>query len=281
MAGRSGTGERRKTTRPPTGWIAIAGEAPGSVDYRPDPDHPAHPFNDATRREPRIRQWLDEDSGVQRFIEEARPAYDAAFGDLRRRLAQGFCGPLTMAWLEQAGDNLLKVAYANLEAESQRLSPPDIDPWVTFYYLLGKLVPKDLSPRILSEIEPVSLFANAHGAIFMKFTGATAKERGQWDEVIRKAQQHFGHRTDTGGRPSSDRDPEPKSTATTAAKLHHWLGWTYVAIGEFFGWTGTRAAIEKRVGEAVAAGDRALKRDIDHDWKLNPPKRISDTLRDG
>ena len=251
----------------------IVEDVEGGAFYRPDTRHRMHPYNVLTEREPRLRQWLDEDAGIQAFIAQHQEPLRRRFTEVR---AQASAGPIDAATILD-GKSLTKSVLVMVGDASRRLGPADVPEWVTYHYIAQKLIPLTLRAKHLTALEPVGLWALSNGMITMSFTGASQNERRDWEPLIKSAQTFFGHRKDPGGRKRRDEGEESSRLALVAAKLHHWRGWRPEAIDAFLelphnasdnGATGDTAA--QRGRRYIDSGEKLLVNQHGGGWKTPP-----------
>ena len=238
----------------PTGWMWIPdSRIPGGGHYRPDPRHELHPYNIANQREPKIRSWLDEDAALQAYIDKQRPIAQAALANARLLRA---ATPRDLRLAEEASQ-IVAAIVGDLDRASRRLGPGDVPEWVKFHYLAGHIMPPEYVAEHLTSVEPVGLIAQRDGTISLVFTGASENDRQPYEELIRSAQTFFGHRKNRGGRPRRSQDEELSRLAVTAAKLHHWRGWSFEAVDALLDLP--RRATDPKAETAEQRGRRYVK----------------------
>jgi hypothetical protein len=200
--------------------------APGGFIYRPDPRHPMHPYNMAHRKRPELRRRLDEDPALQDYIRDHREPFASAFQQFAlHRVAVLASDPTDRTKQQTIADGAQVMAtkvIGTLDAAAERLAIRDVPPGVLFKYLVEHLVPEAHQYDWLTAItrsEPVGLFIAADGMITMVFTGASANERAEYEDLIKRAQRFFSYPVSTGGRPRRrakplDRPPtDPRAVA--------------------------------------------------------------------
>jgi len=195
----------------------------------PDPRHPDHPVQQQQRRRHKLRIRLDSDPDLQRFISERAP--EAALAcDAFRSLAP--FAPHDPKIVLHA-DGFLSDLFGAIRVASERLGPRDVLSLAKQHYLIERIIPAEYVDQALLVTEPVMVFIAAPGLIHMAFTGASQNERRAYDPLIDRAQKHFQHPKDAGGRTSVSEDPELSRLAQAAAKLHHWQGRGFAWIDRF------------------------------------------------
>ncbi len=260
-------------TDAPTGWMWVTDTTMEDGGYfRPDPRHSLHPYNVKMGQTPKLREWLDEDPELQTFIHEKRPGWRSVFATFD---TIPMVGRIDHRYVAEVRAFTAQVT-GEMDAASRKLGPRDVPEWVKFHYLATHLIPARYQATVWTTVEPLGLRAQRDGTIGMHFTGATQTERWAYEGLIREAQAFFGHRRDRGGRKSRKKDPDKAKDVKTAAKLHHWLGWSHAAIAALLGWGETRNTIDERVRRNIRDGEDLLAIELGPEWHVEPPAVLED-----
>lgn len=256
----------------PKGWVRLG---PGGL-MGPDPSSPLYPRNQLRRAVARVRKRLISDPEIMAVLDELAARFDAA-----RLLAHRALSPTG----EDGGnDAFYNEMLAAVQSAASRSGPPDVQEHVKVYFLVEQLFSRlgasaDAVAGLRPRLEPVALFAQDNGDFLMTFRSATWRERKAFDKLITEAQRYFGFGKDAGAAEPREEDPERAGRDKTAAKLHHWSGWSYDEIAAFFGWEGAREARRERVRVAVRSGERLMSESIGPGWDTNPPPTIAERGR--
>jgi len=266
------------------GWLWIPGDGPNESYYRPDPRHELHPYQQELRRRPGLLRRLERDPQLRGVVDSLAPETRTVSDAIRSEALRSGVTPL----LYRGSDRFLSSLIDTIHDAARSLGPADIASETKFHYLGSQIVPPEYLPRWVVPIDPVMLWIDTDGVITMRFTGASAGERDNYNDLIRSAQKALGYRGNEGGRPRSVDNPVAMEQSRMAAKLAHWGGFTNEMIAETFEWLPVepdatadaatmRARRKKQIDKAsryVGDGERDLKKGIGPDWRSRVPPEL-------
>lgn len=244
------------------GWIPVPGDEPDEFHYRPDPQHPQHPYQQELRRRPQVQRALEQSPEFATFVAQMKPSVRQRVNQYQaagRGIASLETQREAYAWLDNVQSNVERIA------RTHRL--PGVNPEIAYHWLMSQLMPPHILARNLVPIEPVTLMIGRDGVITMRFGAASQRERERYAPLIELAQQALGYPKDTGGNRAIAYDPAGNERARTAAKLA-WMGMSNAEIAAFFEWPTGRAG-EKRADDHIATG-KALLNDEQSAWPEQP-----------
>ncbi len=293
MTAESGTAETNDADTPksksvgPEGWVVSV----DGVFATPDPTHPLFPDSRIEKIDPRLRAQLEDLPGLREAIADIAQVWEPRVSELQHRL------DLALDDGTDADVDLVREQLATLINQvsqetsdiAQQHAPPGTSVANCSRYIIMQAISEETVigkaiVKTAGRLQPIVLMTNIGdepwrtlvqpGEIFMKFSGASQSERSLYDPLITRAQERFRLQKDQGKRPSRKDDLEKAEQARTAAKLHHWRGWSANEIAAFMGWEGEPNSKRERVRRALRDGEEMLTLDIGTDWKINPPQGL-------